>query len=84
MFIGYIRLIIAFQNGPTCIIIFMDKIRLYRVQNNRITFIGHATILIEMGGLRILTDPLLRIGFSPQAPGATVNAANYQNTLMLI
>ncbi len=29
------------------------------------TFLGHATVLIEMGGLRILTDPILvdRLGF---------------------
>ena len=26
----------------------------------RITYVGHATVLVEMGGVRILTDPLLR------------------------
>ncbi len=26
----------------------------------RITYIGHATVLIEIGGMRILTDPILR------------------------
>jgi len=26
----------------------------------RLTFVGHATVLIEMGGSRLLTDPLLR------------------------
>ena len=26
----------------------------------RITYIGHATTLIEVGGLRLLTDPILR------------------------
>ena len=26
----------------------------------RITFVGHATVLIELGGLRLLTDPVLR------------------------
>lgn len=26
----------------------------------RITFVGHSTVLIEMGGARILTDPMLR------------------------
>ena len=26
----------------------------------RITYVGHATVLIEMGGMRILTDPILR------------------------
>src|SRR3974377_1345448 len=27
---------------------------------DRIVFLGHATILIEVGGVRLLTDPLLR------------------------
>jgi L-ascorbate metabolism protein UlaG (beta-lactamase superfamily) len=27
---------------------------------NRVTWIGHATVLIELGGVRLLTDPLLR------------------------
>ena len=26
----------------------------------RVTYVGHATLLIEMGGTRILTDPVLR------------------------
>jgi L-ascorbate metabolism protein UlaG (beta-lactamase superfamily) len=26
----------------------------------RVTFVGHATVLIELGGARVLTDPLLR------------------------
>jgi L-ascorbate metabolism protein UlaG (beta-lactamase superfamily) len=26
----------------------------------RVTYVGHATVLIELGGLRVLTDPLLR------------------------
>ncbi|MFM7173494.1 MAG: MBL fold metallo-hydrolase, partial [Caldilinea sp.] len=26
----------------------------------RITYVGHATVLIEVGGARILTDPVLR------------------------
>jgi L-ascorbate metabolism protein UlaG (beta-lactamase superfamily) len=30
---------------------------------NRITFIGHATVLIDLDGVRILTDPLLRERF---------------------
>ncbi|MCX6046305.1 MAG: MBL fold metallo-hydrolase [Chloroflexi bacterium] len=25
-----------------------------------VTYIGHATVLIEMGGVRVLTDPVLR------------------------
>jgi L-ascorbate metabolism protein UlaG (beta-lactamase superfamily) len=29
---------------------------------NQITFIGHATLLVEMDGARLLTDPLLRDG----------------------
>src|SRR5262249_43446008 len=31
-----------------------------RMPADRIVFLGHATILIEVGGVRLLTDPLLR------------------------
>ena len=31
----------------------------------RVTFVGHATVLIETGGLRILTDPMLRERIGP-------------------
>jgi L-ascorbate metabolism protein UlaG (beta-lactamase superfamily) len=30
------------------------------VSTDRVTWIGHATVLIELGGVRLLTDPLLR------------------------
>jgi hypothetical protein len=30
------------------------------ILGTQITYIGHATILIEMDGVRVLTDPLLR------------------------
>ena len=33
--------------------------------NARVTFIGHATILIEIDGVRILTDPILRERVGP-------------------
>jgi L-ascorbate metabolism protein UlaG (beta-lactamase superfamily) len=44
----------------------------------RVTFVGHATVLIEHGGLRLLTDPVLRsrVGYlrrhgpPPQVPSA--------------
>src|SRR5690606_19741240 len=26
----------------------------------RLTYVGHATVLVEMGGMRLLTDPILR------------------------
>lgn len=32
----------------------------YRALRMRITFVGHSTLLIEIAGLRLLTDPLLR------------------------
>ena len=28
--------------------------------SDRITYVGHATVLIELGGVRLLTDPVLR------------------------
>jgi len=31
----------------------------------RVTFVGHATVLIEMDGVRLLTDPLLRARVGP-------------------
>ena len=33
--------------------------------NARVTFIGHATILIELDGVRLLTDPILRERVGP-------------------
>jgi L-ascorbate metabolism protein UlaG (beta-lactamase superfamily) len=30
------------------------------VSANRLTWLGHATVLLELGGLRVLTDPVLR------------------------
>ena len=27
---------------------------------DRITYVGHATVLLELGGVRLITDPLLR------------------------
>lgn len=33
--------------------------------NARVTFLGHATILIEMDGVRVLTDPILRERVGP-------------------
>jgi L-ascorbate metabolism protein UlaG (beta-lactamase superfamily) len=49
---------------------------------SRVTWIGHATVLIELGGVRVLTDPLLRgrlghlrrHGAAP-APGVTDDVA---------
>lgn len=32
---------------------------------DRIVFLGHATLLIELAGVRLLTDPLLRLGVGP-------------------
>jgi L-ascorbate metabolism protein UlaG (beta-lactamase superfamily) len=34
-------------------------------QHARLTFLGHATVLIEVDDLRILTDPVLRDGLGP-------------------
>ena len=45
-----------------------------------ITYIGHATLLIETGGVRLLTDPLLRDGLVHLRRHAVqVDAAWYQD-----
>jgi L-ascorbate metabolism protein UlaG (beta-lactamase superfamily) len=31
-----------------------------RAPDDRLTFVGHATVLLEVGGVRLLTDPVLR------------------------
>ena len=47
---------------------------------NQITYIGHATTLIELDGLRILTDPLLRErAFHLHRRSLPVNASRYQD-----
>jgi L-ascorbate metabolism protein UlaG (beta-lactamase superfamily) len=47
---------------------------------NRITYIGHATVLLEMDGVRILTDPLLRNRvFYLKRKSLPVAASAYQN-----
>ncbi|HYO43869.1 MAG TPA: MBL fold metallo-hydrolase [Candidatus Limnocylindrales bacterium] len=33
--------------------------------HGRVTFLGHSTLLIEVDDLRILTDPVLRVGLGP-------------------
>jgi L-ascorbate metabolism protein UlaG (beta-lactamase superfamily) len=40
-------------------------LRLPSAGDGRITFLGHATVLIELDGLRILTDPVLRQQLGP-------------------
>jgi L-ascorbate metabolism protein UlaG (beta-lactamase superfamily) len=45
---------------------------------DRITYVGHATVLIEIAGVRLLTDPVLRprllhIRRAPPPPGAAVS-----------
>ena len=37
-----------------------DLVRRFMLNSLDITFVGHATVLLEMSGVRILTDPLLR------------------------
>jgi L-ascorbate metabolism protein UlaG (beta-lactamase superfamily) len=46
----------------------------------QITYIGHSTVLIEMDGIRVLTDPLLRnrVGFLCRQ-SASINANIYQD-----
>ncbi len=46
--------------------------------SDRITYVGHATVLLELGGARLLTDPVLRprllgvIERHPEAPGDSI------------
>ena len=50
--------------------------------STRLTYVGHATVLIEIGGLRIITDPLLRnrIGFFfLQRCASEVNPKSYES-----
>ncbi len=47
---------------------------------DRVSYVGHATVLIELGGARLLTDPVLRSRVGPlrrhsQAPAADVATA---------
>jgi len=35
------------------------------VSEDRVTYVGHATVLVELGGLRLLTDPVLRSRVGP-------------------
>ena len=44
---------------------FGDTSSVSEPRNARVTFVGHATLLIEMDGARILTDPLLRARVGP-------------------
>lgn len=48
--------------------------------SNRITYLGHATLLLEMDGVRLLTDPLLRDRvFHLQRRSAPVDASLHQD-----
>ena len=42
--------------------------RCERIATCRITYVGHATVLIELGGVRLLTDPVLRAAGRSPAP----------------
>jgi L-ascorbate metabolism protein UlaG (beta-lactamase superfamily) len=50
------------------------------VIRNQITYIGHATLLFEMDGVRLLTDPILRDSvFHLHRRSASVSSSSYQN-----
>ena len=38
--------------------------------DERLTWVGHATVLLEIGGVRLLTDPLLRMRWATCAATA--------------
>lgn len=52
----------------------------------KITYVGHATILIEIDGVRILTDPILRnrIGHLRRMEGQEIDEAHYQDLDMVL
>lgn len=40
--------------------------------SGRLTYVGHGSVLLEVGGTRLLTDPVLRtriVGFITRVPG---------------
>lgn len=43
--------------------------------NDRVTYVGHATVLVELGGVRVLTDPVLRGRVGPLRRHAGAPAA---------
>ena len=49
-------------------------------QSTQITYLGHSTILLEMDGLRVLTDPLLRdrVGFLCRQ-SAPIDSSSYED-----
>ncbi len=50
------------------------------VTRNQITYIGHATLLLEMDGVRLLTDPLLRdSAFHLHRRSEPVRTSSYQD-----
>jgi L-ascorbate metabolism protein UlaG (beta-lactamase superfamily) len=53
---------------------------------DRIVFLGHATLLIELDGVRLLTDPLLRGGVGPlrrQVPAPEASLARAPDTVLV-
>jgi L-ascorbate metabolism protein UlaG (beta-lactamase superfamily) len=46
-----------------------------------VTFVGHATVLIEVGGTRVLTDPLLRLHVGPLIRRSPVPPASVHRDL---
>ena len=49
------------------------------IQALAVTFVGHATVLLEVDGRRVLTDPLLRLHVGPlirrsPVPPASIHA----------
>jgi L-ascorbate metabolism protein UlaG (beta-lactamase superfamily) len=51
-----------------------------RPSADRIVFLGHATLLIELDGVRLLTDPLLRAGVGPLRRQVPTPEASFAKT----
>lgn len=48
---------------------------------DRVTYVGHATVLVELGGVRVLTDPVLRTRVGPLRRHAGAPAAGVADGL---
>jgi L-ascorbate metabolism protein UlaG (beta-lactamase superfamily) len=53
--------------------------------SDRITYLGHATVLLEIAGLRVLTDPVLtgRVAFIRRVPGRAPDVSSQPDVVLI-